>query len=225
MQQWTGEERAFAIKAYYQNGESLVRAQRAFRTHFNVPHNRPVPSNHAINTWVDNFEVSGSTSKKRGGGQKSVQTPENIERVREAFERSPRRSAVRHSTTLGITPRSVRKILHNDLHYHPYKIQIIQRIQDEVAAFLWRCCERSWTISGPDLKNACVEMEAILRALLSKHKFSNWHKTKWLFICFSFMANKQTKNSCVDFFFMFWNFPVSLPPVLEKHFNLVQSCT
>jgi len=58
MQQWTGEERTFAVKAYHQNGESLVWAQRAFRTHFNVP------SNHAMKTWVANFEVSGSTSKK-----------------------------------------------------------------------------------------------------------------------------------------------------------------
>ena len=128
MQQWTGEERAFAIKAYYQIGESLVQARRAFCTHFSVPRNRPVPSNHAINTWVDSFEVSGSTSKKGGGGQKTVQTPENIERVREAFERSPRQSAVRHTTALGITLRSVRRILHNDLHYHPYKIQIVQTL-------------------------------------------------------------------------------------------------
>ena len=122
MQQWTGEERAFALKGYYQNGGSLVRVRRAFRTHFNVPRNRPVTSNHAINTWVDNFEVSGSASKKRGGSQKTVRTPENIERVREAFERSPCRSAVRHATTLAITPRSVRRILHDDLHYHSYKI-------------------------------------------------------------------------------------------------------
>ena len=66
--------------------------------------------------------------------------------------------------------------------------------------FLWRCCERSWTVSGPDLRNACIETKAILRVLFSKHKFSNWHKTKWLFICFSFMTNKQIKNSCVNFF-------------------------
>jgi len=39
MQQWMGEERAFAVKAYYQNGGSLVWAQRTFRTHFTVPHN------------------------------------------------------------------------------------------------------------------------------------------------------------------------------------------
>ena len=64
MQQWTGEERAFAVKAYYQNGESLVRARRVFRAHLNVPRNQPVPSDHAIKTWVANFEVSGSTPKK-----------------------------------------------------------------------------------------------------------------------------------------------------------------
>jgi len=43
-----------------------------------------------MKTWVANFEVCGSTSKKRGGSQKTVQTPESIEWVREAFERSLR---------------------------------------------------------------------------------------------------------------------------------------
>jgi hypothetical protein len=43
-------------------------------------------------------------------------------------------------------------------------------------------------------------MEAILRALFSKNKFSNCHKTKLLFIRFSFMTTKQIQNSCVDFF-------------------------
>ena len=60
-----GEERAFAVKAYYQNGESLVQARRVFRAHFNVLRNRPAPSDHAIKTWVANFEVSGSTSEKK----------------------------------------------------------------------------------------------------------------------------------------------------------------
>ena len=77
-----------------------------------------------------------------------------------------------------------------------------QRIQDEVAAIPVKMLKGSWTVSGPDLRNACVEREAILRALFSKHKFSNSHKTKWLFICFSFTANKQIKISCVDFFYV-----------------------
>ena len=104
--------------------------RRAFRTHFNVPRNRPVPSNHAINTWVDNFGVNRSASKKRGGSQKTVRTPENIERVREASERNPRRSTLRHATTLGINPRSVRRVLQNDIHYHPNKIQIFQTLNN-----------------------------------------------------------------------------------------------
>jgi len=145
MEQWTGEERAFAVKAYYQNGESLVPARRAFRTRFSVLRNRPVPSNHAIKTWVAKFEVSGSTSKKRGGSQKTVQPPENIERVREAFERSPGRSAVRHATTLGITPRSMRRILHNDLHYHPYKIKIVQALILAIMGLEYAFVRKCWT--------------------------------------------------------------------------------
>ena len=77
--------------------------------------------------------------------------------------------------------------------------------------FLWRCRERSWTISGPDLRNACVETEAILRALFSKHKFSNWHKTKCLFIRFSFMTDKQIKKFNFLFFFCSEIFPLYFP--------------
>jgi len=127
-----------------------VQAWRTFHTHFNVPHNRPVPSNHAMNTRVDNCEVSGSTSNKRGGSQKTVRTPENIERVREAFERSLRQSAVRHATTLGITPRSMRRILHDDLHYHPYKIQNVQALNTHDYGARVRFCQKMLDLIGED---------------------------------------------------------------------------
>ena len=71
-----------------------------------------------------------------------------------------------------------------------------------------------------NLRNACVETEAILRALLSKHKFSNWHKTKWLFISFSFMTNKQMQNSCVDFFLCFEILPFHCPNLVEATCNV-----
>jgi len=101
--------------------------------------------------------------KKKSGSLKTVPTPENIERVREAFERSPRRSAVRHATTLGITPRSVRRILHNDLHYHPYKIQIVQALntRDYGARVLF--CQEMLDLIGKDedlVNNICVSDEA-----------------------------------------------------------------
>jgi len=154
-------------------------AWRVFRTQFNVPRNRPVPSNHAINTWVANFEVSGSTPKKRGGSQKTVRTPENIESVRESFERSPHRSAVRHATTLGITPRSVQRILHNDLHYHPYKIQIVQALNTRDYGTRVRFCQETLDLIGEyeDLVNniwMSNEAHFHLSGFVNKQNFRYW---------------------------------------------------
>lgn len=55
---------------------------------------QPLPSDNAIRTWVNNKEQTGSTSKIRGGSARTVRTPENVERVRQTIEKSPRRSAL-----------------------------------------------------------------------------------------------------------------------------------
>lgn len=128
MNRWTGEQRGFAVKTYFQNGESFVQTRRVFRRHFKIPRNQPLPSDNAIRTWVNNLEQTGSTSKIRGGSARTVRTPENIERVRQAIQKSPRRSALRHATRLAMSDRSVRRILHLDLHFHPYKIQMVQSL-------------------------------------------------------------------------------------------------
>jgi hypothetical protein len=96
MEPWTGAQRVFAVKAFYKNGDSLVVAQREFRSEFGIQRNRAVPSAHAIKTWVLNFEATGSTLKTKGGSVKTVRTPDNIAVVKEAIERSPHRSARRH---------------------------------------------------------------------------------------------------------------------------------
>lgn len=129
MDRWTGEHRGYAVKAYYTNGESLVKTRRAFRRHFNIPRNRPVPSDKAIRSWINNLEQTGSTSKKRGGSAKTVRTPQNIATVQQALLKSPRRSAKQHALRLGISNTSVRRILHKDLNFHPYKIQIVQSLK------------------------------------------------------------------------------------------------
>ncbi|KAG8300165.1 hypothetical protein J6590_082973 [Homalodisca vitripennis] len=56
MDRWTAEHRSYAVKAYYTNGESLVKTRRAFRRHFNIPRNRPVPSDNAIRSWINKLE-------------------------------------------------------------------------------------------------------------------------------------------------------------------------
>ena len=116
MESWTGAQRTFAVKSFYKNNDSYVATQREFRKKFGIHRNSKVPSAHAIKTWVKNFEVTGSTVKKKGGSVKTVRTPQNIDAVRASFEQSPRRSAVRHSKKLGLSESSVRRILHLDLH-------------------------------------------------------------------------------------------------------------
>jgi len=91
MEPWTGAQGAFAVKAFYKNGDSFVIAQREFRREFGIDRNRAVPLAHTIKTWVRNFEDTGSTLKKKGGSVKTVNTPENFAVVKEAIE-SPHRS-------------------------------------------------------------------------------------------------------------------------------------
>jgi hypothetical protein len=97
MKLWTGAQHAFAVKAFYKNNDSFVITQREFQKEFGIHHDCAVPSAHGIKTWVQNIEATDPTLQKKGGSVKTVRTPKNIVVVREAIERSPHRSACRHS--------------------------------------------------------------------------------------------------------------------------------
>ena len=135
MEQWSKIQRSFAVKAFYQNG-SYAAAQLRFQ----INRNRPVPCVNSIKLWVDNFENIGEKTR-RGGSVKSVRTPVNVERVRIAVGRSSRRSARRQSAALEISDRSVRRILRVDLRHHPYKIQVVQALNENDFAARRQFCE------------------------------------------------------------------------------------
>lgn len=124
MEQWTGEQRAYAVKAYYLNGEKLGRARQAYRDHYNVPDDRRVPSNKAIRMWITNFEATGSTCKAKAGRTKPVRTPENIEAVRQLFHGTSHQSAMRNAIAMGLSNTSVRRILQEDLRYQCGQFQV-----------------------------------------------------------------------------------------------------
>ena len=84
MESRTGAQRAFAVKSFYKNNGSYVAAQREFLTKFGIHRNSKVPSPHAIKTWVNNFEETGSAVKKKGGSVKTVKT----DRLAECEQRS-----------------------------------------------------------------------------------------------------------------------------------------
>jgi hypothetical protein len=80
---------------------------------------------------VSNFRATGSALKKKPPGRPlTITTPENVARVRASIQKFPRRSAVKHAASLGLSDRSVRRILHRDLHMHPYKMMITKALSE-----------------------------------------------------------------------------------------------
>ena len=69
MEQWNGQQRAFTIKMFYKNNDSLEGVQREFQCFFNLERHGQVPSKHTIKTCIKNFEETGSALKKKPTGR------------------------------------------------------------------------------------------------------------------------------------------------------------
>ena len=120
----------FAYDSYVKNNRSVTAVQCEFRLHFNIHRNQAVPTRNTILRWVHALRTRGTLMNRRpAGAPRTVQTPENVERVRQALLHSLNRSAQRHATELGIGNRLVRRFLHEDLHFHPYKLVIVQLLK------------------------------------------------------------------------------------------------
>jgi transposase len=135
------------VETYFKNNNPVVLTQRIFRRHFNIHRNNSVPSCNTVLLWVGNFrETACATRRKSPGRQPSLITPENIEWVRQAFVRNPWRSASRNAIALRMSDCTVRQILHEDLNFHPYKMVMVQAIndQDTVNWKTLRFCWKLW---------------------------------------------------------------------------------
>lgn len=139
---WAREHRAFAAEAYFSRGHSIIAVQRAFRARFEIPPRGRVPDRKSILLWVDAFRETGNVCKRKTGRPRTATTPENVERVRLAMLRSPRRSARKHAVALGMSGRSLRRILHDELHLHPYKMVVAQQLTERDYVIRQRSCEQ-----------------------------------------------------------------------------------
>lgn len=174
---WTKEQRAFAVEAYFSNGHSVVATQRAFRIRYNIHPAGPVPGRQSIVSWVDTFREIGSVAKKGPGGQRTSRTPENVERVRESFLRSPRRSARRHAAALGISDRTVRRILHNELQFHPYKLAVVQQLSERDFASRQTACQALSNFPDDALVFFSDEAHFHLSGYVNKQNMRYWTDT------------------------------------------------
>ncbi|GFT99808.1 DUF4817 domain-containing protein [Nephila pilipes] len=68
-------------------------------------------------------------------------TPENVERVPKVVLKSPKRSACKYATALQLSDRTVRRILHEDLKFHPNKLAVEQKLNTGDFLTRKRACE------------------------------------------------------------------------------------
>ncbi|CAH1100832.1 unnamed protein product [Psylliodes chrysocephalus] len=93
---WKREHRVFAVEEYLKSGESVIGVQGQ---RFNIDRNGSVPKRDTINRRVQNFRMTASAiNPKPKCRPRSVRTP------------------------FRMSSRTLRRILHQDLHFHPYKL-------------------------------------------------------------------------------------------------------
>jgi hypothetical protein len=88
----TPEQKAFCVLQFV-NQDSVVSIQRAFRRQFNSDS----PSPNSIRRWYEQFQTKGCLYKGKKSVGRSRVSEESVERVRQAFHRSPKkRNICRH---------------------------------------------------------------------------------------------------------------------------------
>jgi hypothetical protein len=89
--------------------------------------------------FTDFISSFNRTVQKRGRDA-NVRSPQNIEAVRVAMQRSPGKTTRKAEAELRISRRSVQRILHNDLHLYPYKMTVVHELTARDKTETGVCC-------------------------------------------------------------------------------------
>ncbi|KAI1696962.1 hypothetical protein DdX_18779 [Ditylenchus destructor] len=117
---FTTQGKADFVRIFNQEQGSYVAFQRRMRRE----RGRHVilPPEKSLKTWDSKFSETGSVTRKKSARRKTVRTPENIAAVRRIYRRR-KTSTRRVANGLGISERTVRRILKNDIpKFHPIPV-------------------------------------------------------------------------------------------------------
>ena len=159
----TPQEKAQCVSWFIET-KSDVQTQRNYRSRYG----REPPSRPSIRLWHKKFIETGTVFDTRRSVRPRT-SEENIERVRQAFQRSPIKSIRTAARQLELPRSTVHKVLHKNLRLYGYKVQMLQALQSndmprrkefavnmlqrisEDEAFLLRVCfsdEATFHVSG-----------------------------------------------------------------------------
>lgn len=126
MSNFTVQQRIKVIETYYENSRSVKTTFRKLRSEFGQ-YDRPTEK--GILQIVQKFQTTGTVCDLRHvPHSRPVRSTENIEAVRESVAENPSTSTRRRSQQVNISDRSLRRILHDDLDMHAYKVQVTQEL-------------------------------------------------------------------------------------------------
>ena len=112
------------------NNQSVTAVKHGFRGHFNIHRNQSVLTEKTTVRWINALHGQGRLLDRRPfETQRTVYKPKNVEIIRQAKLQSSNRSSRKHSIKFGIGNRSVRCILHEDLHFHHNKLIVVQQLK------------------------------------------------------------------------------------------------
>ena len=119
----TPQEKAQCVSWFIEK-KSDVQTQRNYRSKYG----RDPPSRPSILLWHKKFMETGTVFDRRRSGRPRT-SEENIERVRQAFQRSPMKCIPTAARQLELTRSTVHKVLHKNLRLYAYKVQMLQALQ------------------------------------------------------------------------------------------------
>ena len=112
------------VPQWFIETKSDMQTQRNYRTKYG----RDPPSRPSICAWHKKFMKTGTVlDKERSGRPRTFE--ENIDRVRQAFDRSPAKSIRTAARQLELPRPTVHKVLHKNLRLYAYKVQLLQALE------------------------------------------------------------------------------------------------
>ena len=169
----TPQEKAQCVSWFIET-KSDVQTQRNYRSKYG----RDPPSRPSIRLWHKKFMETGTVFDTRRSGRPRT-SEENIERVRQAFQRSPMKSIRTADRQLELPRLTLHKVLHKNLRLYAYKVQMLQALQPNDMPRRKEIAVNMLQRNSEDeafLKRVCFSDEATFHASgkLNKHNVRIW---------------------------------------------------
>jgi hypothetical protein len=119
----TPQQKAFCVLRFVKS-ESVIIVQREFRKQFQS--GSPCKTN--ILRWYRKLQEKGCICKGKSPGRPRM-SEKNVNRIKESYARSPRKSLSRGSRQLGISQTTLRIVLCKRLITKAYTLQLLQALK------------------------------------------------------------------------------------------------